>query len=82
MAHYRLIGHGNQFLTVRGIKRVIDGALGAHGAWLLAPYDDMPGSSGLNTTSIESMRQTARLAIQHDFQLCVHALQRWNPRTD
>ena len=40
---YRMIGYGNHFLTVRSIKRQIDGALGAHGALLLAPYVDLPG---------------------------------------
>jgi len=56
------------------IKRSIDGALGPHGAWLLQPYDDLPSSVGLNTSSIESIRETARLARQHDYQLCVHAI--------
>ena len=31
---------------MRAIKRQIDGALGSRGAWLLAPYDDKPDSSG------------------------------------
>ncbi|MCK7541365.1 MAG: amidohydrolase family protein [Marinilabiliales bacterium] len=31
-------------LTVRTIKRLIDGALGARGAWLLEPYADLPAS--------------------------------------
>jgi predicted amidohydrolase YtcJ len=74
LADYRLIGHGNNFLTVRAIKRSIDGALGPHGAWLLEPYEDLPGSTGLNTTSLDSLRETARLAVQHDYQLCVHAI--------
>ena len=39
---YRMVGYGNNFLTVRSIKRQIDGALGSHGAWLLAPYEDLP----------------------------------------
>jgi hypothetical protein len=42
LASYRTIGMGSHFLTVRAIKRSIDGALGAHGAWLLDPYDDLP----------------------------------------
>ena len=71
---YRMIGRGGGFLTVRGIKRSIDGALGAHGAWLLDPYEDMPESAGLNTTSLEVMEETARLAREHDFQFCVHAI--------
>ncbi len=70
----RLIGHADNFLTVRSIKRSIDGALGAHGAWLLSPYEDMPTSVGLNTSSIESVEETARLAAENDFQLCVHAI--------
>jgi predicted amidohydrolase YtcJ len=71
---YRMIGFGDHHLTVRGIKRSIDGALGSHGAWMLAPYDDLLESRGLNTTSIDSLRETAELAVKHDYQLCVHAI--------
>ncbi len=71
---YRMIDRGNGFLTVRAIKRSIDGALGSHGAWLLEPYADLPESTGLNITSLEAMEETARLAREHDFQLCVHAI--------
>lgn len=71
---YRLIGVGGNFLTVRAIKRFIDGALGAHGAWLLEPYNDLPDSRGLQLNSLEVLRETARLAAEHDFQLCTHAI--------
>ncbi|MCI0356905.1 MAG: amidohydrolase [Planctomycetaceae bacterium] len=74
LARYRMIGHGNGHLTVRGIKRMIDGALGTHGAWLLAPYDDLPSSTGLNLQPLAELRKAAELAIQHDYQLCVHAI--------
>ena len=70
----RTVGYGDQRLTVRAIKRSIDGALGPHGAWLLAPYEDLPASSGLNTSSVESIEETARLAIEHGYQLNVHAI--------
>ncbi len=70
----RLIDYGNQHLTVRAIKVSIDGALGSRGAWLLAPYADMPGSSGLNTAQIETVKATAQLAIDHGYQLCLHAI--------
>lgn len=70
----RAIGLANQHFTLRGIKHSIDGALGAHGAWLLEPYSDAPGKTGLNTTPIETIRESAELAIQHDLQLCVHAI--------
>jgi predicted amidohydrolase YtcJ len=71
---YRIIGAGDNYFTVRAIKRQIDGALGSRGAWLLAPYTDSPNSSGLNTEDPADIRKTAELAIQHGFQLCVHAI--------
>ena len=71
---YRMIGYGDNRLTVRAIKKSIDGALGSHGAWLLEPYDDLPTSTGLNTTPVDEITETARLAIAHDYQLCVHAI--------
>ena len=74
LARYRMIDYGGGHLTVRAIKRQIDGALGSRGAWLLEPYSDKPESTGLNTTSVESIRETARLAIANGYQLCVHAI--------
>jgi predicted amidohydrolase YtcJ len=74
LPNLRLIGYGGNRITVRSIKRLIDGALGSHGAWLLEPYSDLPSSTGLNTTSVQSIEETARLAVLHDFQLCVHAI--------
>ncbi len=71
---YRLINYGDHRLTVRAIKRLIDGALGSHGAWLLEPYQSLPTSVGLNTEPIDQMTETARIAIEHDFQLCTHAI--------
>ena len=44
LPQYKMVSEGNDFLTVRSIKRQIDGALGAHGAWLLDPYLDLPES--------------------------------------
>ncbi len=73
-ADYRMVGYGDNHLTVRAIKRSIDGALGSRGAWLLEPYSDSPESTGLNTTTPESIGNTAAWAIANDFQLCVHAI--------
>lgn len=71
---YRIIGEGDDHITVRAIKRVIDGALGSHGAWLLDPYDDMPSSRGLPTIPVDSLAASAELALKHGFQLCTHAI--------
>jgi predicted amidohydrolase YtcJ len=65
---------GNGFLTVGGIKRYMDGALGSHTAWLLEPYDDIPDSTGLRVESDEAMHEVARLALDHGLQLCTHAI--------
>jgi predicted amidohydrolase YtcJ len=74
ISEYRIIGMGNNHLTVRSIKRLIDGALGAHGAWLLEPYTDLPSSTGLNTSPVEEIQETAKIAIENDFQLNIHAI--------
>jgi len=74
LPEYRIIGYGDNHLTVRSIKRLLDGALGPHGAWLLEPYEDLHTSTGLNTASVASVEETARLAALHDFSLGVHAI--------
>jgi predicted amidohydrolase YtcJ len=71
---YKMVNVGDHRLTVQAIKRVMDGALGSHGAWLLAPYSDKPDTTGLNTTTPETIAETAELAIRDGFQLCVHAI--------
>ena len=65
---------GNYFFSVNAIKSEVDGALGAHGAWLLQPYNDKPDFYGQNTTSIDEVKNIADLAYKHDLQLCVHAI--------
>jgi predicted amidohydrolase YtcJ len=74
LAQYRMIGYGGNFLTVRSMKRVIDGALGAHGAWLLAPYLDLPSSSGLTLDEPADLRPILALAIEQGFQVNTHAI--------
>lgn len=74
LSDYRSLAEDNDFLTVRSIKRQIDGALGAHGAWLLEPYEDMPESIGLVLEPEEEIRRTAEIAIQHGYQVNTHAI--------
>ncbi|MFH1964567.1 MAG: amidohydrolase, partial [Acidobacteriota bacterium] len=74
ISEYRLTGYGGNMLTVRSIKRLIDGALGSHGAWLLESYSDLPSSTGLQTCSSETLKKTTEIALANDFQVCVHAI--------
>jgi predicted amidohydrolase YtcJ len=71
---YRILPEGNAFLTVHAIKRQIDGALGAHGAWLLEPYEDLPTSTGLNLEPVADIARTCEIALKYGFQVCTHAI--------
>ena len=71
---YLMPAEENDFLTVRSIKRQLDGALGAHGAWLLEPYIDLPNTSGLVLETLEDIQETARLAVKYDYQVNTHAI--------
>jgi predicted amidohydrolase YtcJ len=72
--NYLLIGYGNNHLTVREIKKYIDGSLGARSAWFIEPYSDMPSQSGINVNTLDELNETAEIAIQNGFQLCIHAI--------
>ena len=75
LAEYRMIGYGNNYLTVRTIgEKVLDGALGTHGGWLLEPYSDLPRSSGLNVVPIEEIEASAKLAMEFDYQLAIQGI--------
>jgi predicted amidohydrolase YtcJ len=74
IAKYRIIRAGGGRLTVRAIKRYADGALGSHGAWLKEPYADFPEKSGEPLIEATELEKTARLAAEHGFQLCTHAI--------
>ncbi len=74
MKGFPILDAGDGFFTCRAIKSQVDGALGARGAWLLEPYHDKPGFFGQNTTTIEEVTNVADLSIQHNMQLCVHAI--------
>ena len=74
LADYYMPSEGDDYLTVRSIKRQIDGALGSHGAWLLEPYEDMPSSAGLVLETVEDITGTAHVAIKHGFQVNTHAI--------
>jgi predicted amidohydrolase YtcJ len=71
---FKKINIGNHFYTCNAIKSEVDGALGAFGAWLLAPYNDKPGFVGQNTTDIYDVKRIADMAIANDMQFCVHAI--------
>ena len=74
LARQRTVGYGGNFLTVRAIKRVADGALGSRSALLLEPYSDDPGNTGLRVDTLGTIADTGELALAHDYQLNTHAI--------
>ena len=62
------------FLTIRSIKLVADGALGSRGAAMLAPYSDDPGNKGLLILDRATIRGVAEKAIARGFQVNTHAI--------
>jgi predicted amidohydrolase YtcJ len=70
----RVIGMAEQRLTVAAIKVTADGALGSRGAWMLEPYSDAPGSTGLSTVPMAQIAETATIAAETETQLAVHAI--------
>ncbi len=74
LARYRTVGYGRDMLTVRSIKQQLDGALGPRGAWLLAPYADLPTSAGLTLVPVPAFERTARIALAHGYQVNTHAI--------
>jgi len=75
LAQYRMVNHGNGFLTVRAIgEKVLDGALGTHGGWLLEPYSDLPRTSGFEVTPVTEIEASAALAMEHDYQMAIQGI--------
>jgi predicted amidohydrolase YtcJ len=66
--------HRGRRLTIRACKMFIDGAMGSRGAWLLEPYADRPGHTGLPVTPPDALRRVAEAGLRHGYQICTHAI--------
>jgi predicted amidohydrolase YtcJ len=62
------------FLTVRSIKLVADGAMGSRGAAFWQPYSDDPGNAGLLILKQETIERVSRQAAARGFQVATHAI--------
>lgn len=75
LAAHRTVGAHDHHVTVRSVGEVtVDGALGSRSAWMLAPYDDEPGETGLNVTEMDRVREISEIAMEEDYQVAVHAI--------
>jgi hypothetical protein len=62
------------YLTVRAIKIVADGALGSRGAAMIETYSDDPGNRGLLIVDRAAIRAAATEALARGFQVNTHAI--------
>jgi predicted amidohydrolase YtcJ len=76
--HYLAIGPetglGNDRLTIRSLKIMIDGALGARGAEMSQPYSDAPETSGLQQMSDDEIDEIFAAARAKGFQVNGHVI--------
>ncbi|WEK02400.1 MAG: amidohydrolase family protein [Candidatus Sphingomonas phytovorans] len=61
-------------LRMGGVKLYADGALGSRGAWLKAPYSDVPKQSGLGFMADDVIRNLMSRAAMDNYQVAVHAI--------
>jgi predicted amidohydrolase YtcJ len=62
------------YLTVRSIKLIADGALGSRGAAMIQAYADDPGNRGLLILDRATIREAAEKALAKGFQVNTHAI--------
>ena len=64
----------SDFLVVRSIKLMVDGAMGSRGAALWQPYSDDKENSGLLMIKETDIERVARAAVKAGFQVNTHAI--------
>jgi predicted amidohydrolase YtcJ len=75
LAALRTVETADPLLTVRSIGEItVDGALGARSAWMLRPYRDAPGDTGINVTPMARVREIAEIGLEENYQIAVHAI--------
>jgi predicted amidohydrolase YtcJ len=70
-------GFSDGLIQIGGLKAFADGGLGASTAWLFAPYDDAPNTSGLASDELQNPTQMyadIRSADQAGLQIVIHAI--------
>jgi predicted amidohydrolase YtcJ len=70
-------GFNDGLIQIGGLKSFADGGLGASTAWLFAPYDDAPNTSGLASDELQNpdqMYAEIKGADQAGLQIAIHAI--------
>jgi predicted amidohydrolase YtcJ len=67
-------GSGDAWLRWGSVKGFVDGSLGSTTAWFHKPYDDAPGTTGLQMGKPEQLRAQIVGANQAGLHVAVHAI--------
>ena len=67
-------GFGDERLRIGGVKMFADGALGAHTAYMIAPFDDEPDNYGIPVVTAEHLREVVSKASRAGIAAFVHAI--------
>jgi len=70
----RADGPGDDWIRLAGVKGYMDGSLGSTTALFFEPYVDAPETSGLETTSFDSVRAWVASADSVGLQVAIHAI--------
>ncbi len=70
----RILPAVGELFCVSGLKFYSDGALGSRGAALLAPYSDMPNTTGLLMTNEDDLFYKAKLGLEYNWNISTHAI--------
>jgi len=69
-----IIAYGNDYLDIRAVKLMADGALGSRGAAMIDPYDDDTENRGLRMYTDAHAAAKVRKANDMGFQVGIHAI--------
>lgn len=67
-------GLGDPWIRFCGCKIFADGALGSRSAWMIAPYEDDPNSTGIPTITTENLNALVRQCNQAGLSVAIHAI--------
>ena len=67
-------GTGTDRFRIGPLKMIVDGAVGAHTAYLSEPYTDRPDTCGAMVYSQAVLDEMIGLANRHDMQVAIHTI--------
>ena len=67
-------GLGDPWIRFYGVKIFADGALGSRSAWMIAPYEDDPDSTGIPTITPQELNALVRQCNQAGLSVAIHAI--------